>query len=160
MPAFIFLWAKKTLNSRTMLDKPFRNIATVRDLDQANSLLSSGVKLLFKHVDRNTKFDTYALLQDKRGHTIEVYKGRFIDSYLQAGYEMIIPWSRMDVDGNWSGWGAYVIPADIEVGELVYIPDLLENLGGQRSKRREGGLAIWNGEEFQIQPEEEQHYVG
>ncbi len=143
-----------------MLGKPFRNIATVRDLDQANSLISSGVKLLFKHVDRNTKFHTYALLQDKRGHTIEVYKGRFIDSYLQEGYEMIIPWSPMDVDGNRSGWGAYVIPADIEVGELVYIPDLLENLSGQRSRRRPNALAIWNGTDFDIQPEEHQHYVG
>jgi hypothetical protein len=143
-----------------MLDKPFRNIATVRDLDQANSLISSGVKLLFKHVDRNAKFHTYALLQDKRGHTIEVYQRSFIHSYLQEGYEMIIPWSPMDVDRNRSGWGAYVLPADIEVGELVYIPDLLENLSGQQSKRREGGLAYWDGEAFQIQPEEQQHYVG
>lgn len=143
-----------------MLDKIFRNIATVRDLDQANSLISSGVKLLFKHVDRNRNFNKYALLQDKRGHTIEINLERFIDSYIRDGYEIIIPWSPMDVDKNRSGWGAYVVPADIEVGELVYIPDLLENLSGQLSKRREGGLAYWDGEEFQIQPEEQQHYVG
>ncbi|WP_377982035.1 hypothetical protein [Aquirufa avitistagni] len=155
-----FMWGKKILDSHTMLDKPFRNIATVRDLDQANSLISCGVKLLFKHVDRNAKFHTYALLQDKRGHTIEVYQRSFIHSYLQEGYEMIIPWSPMDVDRNRSGWGAYVVPAAIEVGELVYIPDLLENLSGQQTKRREGGLAIWNGEEFEILPEVEQHYVG
>ena len=160
MPVSTFMWDKKILDSHTMLDKPFRNIATIRDLDQANSLISSGVKLLFKHVDRNAKFHTYALLQDKRGHTIEVYQRSFIQSYLQEGYEMIIPWSPMDVDRNRSGWGAYVLPADIEVGELVYIPDLLENLSGQQSKRREGGLAYWDGEAFQIQPEEQQHYVG
>jgi hypothetical protein len=66
----------------------------------------------------------------------------------------------MDVDRNRSGWGAYFIPADIKVGKLVYIPDLLENLIGQRFKRRAGGLAFWNGEEFQIQPEEQHYYLG
>lgn len=160
MPAFIFLWAKKILDSHTMLDKPFRNIATVRDLDQANSLISSGVKLLFKHVDRNRNFKKYALLQDKRGYTIEVFSERFIDSYNRDGYAVIIPWSPMDIENNRSGWGAYVIPADIEIDEVVFIPDLLENLSGQRSKRRQNALAIWNGTDFGILPEKFQHYVG
>jgi hypothetical protein len=144
-----------------MQNKPFRNIATVRNLEQANSLISCGIQLLFKHVDRIPGLHKeYCLLQDKQGHTVVLCFERFIDSYLREGYEVIVPWSPMDIESNQSGWGAYVLPLNLEVGELVFIPDLLENISGQSSFRKRNALAIWNGEDFEIQPEEEEHSVG
>lgn len=63
-------------------------------------------------------------------------------------------------------FAAYLVPPDLEVGERVYLEDLIENFIGSThhgSTRLDGAEAIWTGHDFDIQYDEETdvaHYIG
>ena len=65
-----------------------------------------------------------------------------------------------------SPFAAYLIPRDLQVGERVYLEDLIEDVvGGSWNQgdtyRLASCIAVWNGRDFELEfdPESDQDYV-
>ena len=70
-------------------------------------------------------------------------------------YEKVIDWTFYYPHQFPSPYAAYLIPDDIEIGEWVYLEDLIEDFVGaswnQGDKYRlESSEAMWNGKDFEI----------
>lgn len=82
-------------------------------------------------------------------------------------WECVLPNLNFDASQHFpEPYAAYLVPPDLEPGERVYLEDLIENFIGSThhgSYRLDGAEAIWTGEDFDIQYDEEEdaaHYIG
>lgn len=135
-----------------------RVIKTARDKESINEAARNGFKPLMKKVIPSDEIRTkYAVFQHKETGEIEVIgdyrgEGRFRD----GDYEKVIPWTYHYPNSFKSPFAAYLIPHDIQVGERVFLEDLIEDYVGstwnQGSKYRLKSCdAIWNGSDLEIQ---------
>jgi hypothetical protein len=148
-----------------------RVIKTARDVASINEAAKNGLRPLVKKVEPSGKIRSkFCVIQNNRTGEIEVlsdYRMGFVSDNTKD-FTTVIDWTfyypyRFD-----SPFAAYLIPADISVGERVFIEDLIEDFVGaswnQGDKYRlESCEAIWNGKDLKIQysPESDrQSFIG
>jgi hypothetical protein len=135
-----------------------RVIKTARDKESINYAAKNGFKPLIKKVESSDQIRSkYAVYQNKKTGEIQII-GDFRESLYSENEEYIkvIDWTYYYPHTFNSPFAAYLIPKDIEIGEKVFLEDLIEDYIGaswnQGDTYRLGFCeAIWNGIEFEIQ---------
>jgi hypothetical protein len=136
-----------------------RVIETARDTGSINMAAKKGFKPLVKKVNPSEDISTkYKVIQYKETGEIEVlgdYRGEMIMGDTRE-FDTVIDWTWFYPYSFKSPFAAYLIPTDIEVGERVFIRDLIEDYVGTSwnqgdSYRLESCEAIWNGSDLEIQ---------
>ncbi len=136
-----------------------RVIKTARNKNSINEAANQGLKPLLKILVPSSKIrSSYAVIQNKTTGQIEVTSDvrTFYELLENPDWETAINWSEYYPYNFASPFAAYLIPNDIQIGERVFIEDLIEDYVGatldQSSHRRlESSEAIWNGEDLVIQ---------
>ena len=139
-------------------EKGLRIIKTARDKNGINEAARNGYRPLVKKVEPSDEIRTkFAVVQNKISGEIEVlgdYR-REIDEHNE--YETaVIGWTYYYPYSFKAPFAAYLIPKDIQVGERVFIEDLIEDYVGAHwnqgdTYRLESCEAIWNGKDLEIQ---------
>jgi len=133
-----------------------RIIKTARDKKSINLAAQSGFFPLVKIIKPSEKIcSKFAISQNKETGEIKALN----DFRFGSGgkdYETIIDYTSYYPYSFPSPYAAYLIPKDIEIGEHVFLEDLIEDFVGaswnQGDKYRlESCEAIWNGEDLEIQ---------
>ena len=138
--------------------KNLRVIKTARDESSINIAAKKGFKPLVKKVEQSPEIRSkFAVLQNKNTGEVKIV-GDYRMGYGNENeeFEQIIDWTYYYPHYFKSPFGAYLIPPGIEVGERVFIEDLIEDYIGaswnQGDKYRlESAEAIWTGSDLQIQ---------
>jgi hypothetical protein len=147
-------WSKN--NPSTAL----RTIKTARDVESINEAVLKGFKPLIKKIKPSKKIRSkYAVIQNKKTGEIALlgdYRSFGFFSEHKNEFEMVINWTFYYPYAFENPFAAYLIPHDIEIGERVFIEDLIEDyVGGQWNQgdtfRLESCEAIWTGKDFKIQ---------
>lgn len=135
-----------------------RVIKTARDKSSINEAARNGYRPLVKKVEPSDEIRTkFAVVQNKETGEIEVlgdYRREIdeLDEYETA----VIGWTYYYPYTFKAPFAAYLIPKDIQVGERVFIEDLIEDYIGATwnqgdTYRLESCEAIWNGTDLEIQ---------
>ncbi len=150
-------------------DDGLRVIRTARSKKKINKAARTGYYYpLIKEVIPSEEIRSqYCVVQDPDSHEIEV-----IEYFIGHGMrfpqesEIVLGWTSCYPYHFKSPFAAYLIPDDIEVGERVFIEDLIQdfpvrfNLNGfVHTHRLECCEAIWNGEDLEIQYDDKEHYT-
>ncbi|MDY0206916.1 MAG: hypothetical protein RBR82_09875 [Pseudomonas sp.] len=133
--------------------KNLRVIRTARTEDEINEGARAGFFPLLKKVEPSPKIRSkYAVFQDPETGEISVISDlRHTRSRMPTiGFTFYYPHHFPNP------FAAYLIPADLQVGEKVILEDLIEDLVGQRwgqgdVYRLASSEAEWDGEDFIIQ---------
>jgi hypothetical protein len=157
-------------------DHNLRIIRTARDIEAINNAARDGLFPLIKKVVPSPEIRSkYSVLQsNKTGEIVVVNDFRSaLDLAISPEsfdletieFETIIDFTFYYPYSFPSPFAAYLVPKDIEVGEKVFIEDLIEDYVGTSwnqgdAVRLEGCEAIWNGKDFDIQydPNNRQEY--
>lgn len=154
--------------------KGLRIIKTARDEKSINEAAKSGFFPLIKKVEPNYNIRSkYALGQDKESGEIKViydfrqsfqenrptYTSLFEEEKSDTNrknFEEIIDWTYYYPHNFPSPFAAYLIPKDIQIGERVFLEDLIEDyIEGFWNQgnvfRLKNSEAIWNGKDLDIQ---------
>lgn len=133
-----------------------RIIKTARDEESVNNAAKNGYRPLVKRVEQSDEIKSkYAVLQNRKTGEIEVL-GDYRGGFGGDAYEMVIDFTFYYPHNFPSPFAAYLVPGDIEVGERVFLEDLIQDYIGATwnqgdTYRLESCEAIWNGEDFDIQ---------
>lgn len=146
------------------LRSDLRIVETVRDLKRLNEAVAEGGIVRIRIAKRNPELVTRSLLL--RHRELGVYErvpdrivyrqyGRGVKEYPEADWELVSEVTEYARSSqNDGGWGAYIIPADAEVGERFQIADLIEDFLATEfwySKiAAETAEAVWNGADLVI----------
>lgn len=135
-----------------------RTIKTARTKKAINKAAKRGYWPLMKPVIPSPEIKSKVMvLQHKATGEIEL-----VSDYRMGGggkdYEVALDFQWYYPHKFKNPYAAYLIPPDIEVGEKVWLEDLIEDIvGGDWNQgdtwRRESGEATWNGEDFDIDAE-------
>lgn len=137
-----------------------RVIRTARTEDEINAGARAGFFPLLKKVEPSPKIRSkYAVFQDPETGEVSVAsdlrrtRGRIPAIGFTFYYPHHFP----------SPFAAYLIPADLQVGEKVILEDVIEDLVGQRwgqgdVYRLASSEAEWDGEDFIIQENNSDYY--
>lgn len=152
-----------------------RVIKTARNKESINLAAKDGFVPLLKKVEPSDQIRSkYSIVQNKRSGEIEIITDfrdneysrkttsiveRFkdlVDSKEHDLYEKVIDWTYYYPHNFTSPFAAYLIPDDIQIGERVFIEDLIEDYVGASwnqgdTYRLESCVAIWNGSDLEIQ---------
>jgi len=119
-------WKKKSKNGEMRIIKTIRG---KKALQKSNKLKH---KIIIRNVEPfQTVSGKYCIVKNKKtGRTQNLYD--FRDPRLGFGddYEIVTDWTYKYVNHEFPNEAAYVIPDDIQEGEVVFIKDLIENLIG------------------------------
>ncbi len=132
-----------------------RVIKTARDENSINKAAKSGLYPLIKEVKPSDKIRSkYSVVQHKLTGEIKIL-GDYRWNDLEE-YEVVIDWTFYYPHSFKSPFAAYLIPKDIQIGERVFIEDLIEDFIGASwnqgdTYRLESCEAIWNGTDLEIQ---------
>jgi len=143
-------------DQKTLFERELRIIKTGRSESAINKAAKKGFFPLIKKVEPSEEIRSkYAVLQNNKTGQIEVI-GDLRDELDHGEYKQIIAFTDYYPYHFKSPFAAYLIPKDINVGERVYLEDLIEDYIGTSwnqgdTYRLEGCEAIWNGKEFEIQ---------
>lgn len=135
----------------------YKIIKTERDLKAINQGVKNGFSPLLKRVRPSDKIAwKYAVIQNKITGEIEQIGDFRADGYNHPDFKVLINWTYYYPHSFPLPYAAYLVPADIEAGEKVWIDDLIEDLvGGQWNQgnvyRLESAEATWDGKDFQIE---------
>ena len=133
---------------------PFRRIQTARGEDAINQAVKDGFWPLVKQVKRPQKF-SFGIRVYQDENTGEVFETGDPRNFFPDSYKVVVK----DISHNPYAFkhniAAYLLPADLLVGERVFLVDLIEDLveawhNGLPS-RLESAYAIWTGKDFKIQ---------
>lgn len=133
-----------------------RVIYTARNEKDINEAAIKGFRPLIKKVIPSDKIKSkYAVFQNKKTGEIKVAGDYRSDYAYMDEYETIIDWSFYYPYHFESPYAAYLIPQDIEIGEKVFLEDIIEDIVASSwnqgdAWRLEYSEAIWNGEDFEI----------
>ena len=109
-----------------------RIIKTARTERSINRAAQEGFWPLVKKVERDPEISSkFAVFQHRETGRIEVI-GDFRSHLDPNEYEAVIGWSDFYPYVTDKPFAAYLIPPDLEVGERVYVADLIENFGPGR----------------------------
>ena len=136
-----------------------RVIKTARDKDKINLAAKSGYRPIIKKVEPSDKIRTkYSVVQNKKTGEIEIFGDYRMRSFSNNNndFEIVIDWTFYYPYSFESPFAAYLIPKDIEIGERVFIEDLIEDFVGVSwnqgdTYRLDSSEAIWNGIDLEIQ---------
>jgi hypothetical protein len=134
-----------------------RVIKTARDEESINEAARNGFKPLMKKIIPSDEIRSkYAVFQHKETGEIEVigdYRGGLRN---HNDYAKVIDWTFYYPYSFTSPFAAYLIPQDIQVGERIFLEDLIEDYVGLawnqgNASRLKSCDAIWNGSDLEIQ---------
>ena len=145
--------------------KGLRVIKTARDKDSINQAAKAGFKPLIKKVEPSPKIRSkYAVIQNKLTGEIDVIGDYRMGLHARDDENLVtvIRWTYYYPYTFKSPFAAYLIPNDIEIGERVFVQDLIEDYVGTGwnqgdTYRLDSCEAIWNGRDLEIQYDPEQH---
>jgi hypothetical protein len=146
-------------SDRNKNTQQLRIIETARDEGSINLAVKNGLRPLVKKVNPSEDISTkYKVIQYKETGEIEVlgdYRGNMFMEDTRE-FDIVIDWTWYYPYSFKSPFAAYLIPKDIQVGERVFIKDLIEDYVGSTwnqgdSFRLESCEAIWNGSDLEIQ---------
>lgn len=146
-------------SDRNKNTQKLRVIETARDKESINKAVKNGFKPLIKKVIPSEDILTkYTVIQYKGTLEIDVlgdFRGNMFMEDTRE-YDTLIDWTWYYPYSFKSPFAAYLIPKDIQVGERVFIKDLIEDYVGSTwnqgdSFRLESCEAIWNGSDLEIQ---------
>lgn len=159
MSIFDRLWGKPRRNLKAASphepkDSPGnrRVIKTGRTVEEINAAARSGLRPLVKPVRPNKQIhDMVAVFQDPTTGEIELSG----DCRHQPGGNKVIDYTLYYPYHFPNPFAAYLLPADLAVGEEVWLEDLIEDLvavfGNQGyHPRLESAPAIWTGDDFEV----------
>jgi hypothetical protein len=136
-----------------------RIVKTARDKKSINEAASKGLQPLLKKVVPSSEIRSkYAVIQNKMTGEITVTNDYRIFHNLKENpdLETVIDWTEYYPHNFASPFAAYLIPKNIQIGERVFIEDLIEDYVGVTwnqgdTFRLESCDAIWNGKDLEIQ---------
>lgn len=139
-------------------------IKTARNKESINEAAKAGYKLIIKKVEPSSQIRSkYSVVQNINTGEIEVLGDLRVrlDYDNDPNFETIIDWTLYYPYNFESPFAAYLIPPDLEKGEIVLVEDLIEDIVGSvwnqgDAYRLESCEAIWNGEDLIIQNNPEQ----
>ena len=135
-----------------------RIVKTARDKKSINEAASKGLQPLLKKVVPSSEIRSkYAVMQNKKTGEIMVIGDYRIFHDLEGNPDLVtvIDWTEYYPHNFASPFAAYLIPKDIQIGERVFIEDLIEDYVGASwnqgdTYRLESCDAIWNGNDLEI----------
>lgn len=139
-----------------------RVIHTARTEDEINQAARAGFFPLVKKVSPSSEIRSkFAIYQDPQSGEISVVGD--LRSTRGQKREQVIGFTFYYPHHFPSPFAAYLVPPDLEVGEMVILEDLIEDLVGQRWNqgdvyRLKSSEAEWNGEDFIIQHNDSEYY--
>jgi len=142
-----------------------RVVKTGRTVEEINAAAKSGMRPLVKPVRPSDKVhDMVAVFQDPETGEVALSG----DCRYQPGGNKVIDYMLYYPYHFPNPFAAYLLPADLAVGEEVWLEDLIEDLvavfGNQgHHPRLESAPAIWNGDDFEIlfEPSRDaEHWIG
>lgn len=139
-----------------------RVIRTARTEDEINQSARAGFFPLVKQVTRSPEIGSkFAVYQDSQTGEISV-AGDFRATRGQTE-KPVIDFTFYYPYHFPNPFAAYLVPPDLQIGEMVILEDLIEDLVGQRWNqgdvyRLESSKAEWNGEDFIIQHDDSDFY--
>jgi hypothetical protein len=145
------------INDATYRDN--RVIKTARSLAEINEAVQNGFQLLFKRVEPSDKIRTkFKVVRYKDTGVFEVfgdYRENSFEMYHTGEYETVLDWTYYYPYTFSSPYAAYLIPKDIQIGERVFVEDLIEDFVGRiwnqgDTYRLESCEALWNGKDLEI----------
>ncbi|WP_196887509.1 hypothetical protein [Aureivirga sp. CE67] len=138
--------------------KKYRVIKTARNIEEMNEAARNGFRPLVKKVEASEKIRSkYSIFQHiETGEIKNIVDAREGLKYQRdENYINVIERTFYYPYNFESPFAAYLVPKDIEVGELVFLEDLIEDLVGFEwnqgvTHRLISCEAKWNGESFEI----------
>jgi len=138
--------------------KNLRLIKTARDKESINKASKMGFKPLIKKVMPSPQIKSkYAVIQNKSTGEIDIISDyrNVIKLSENENFEKVIDWTFYYPYSFKSPFAAYLIPKDIQIGERVFLEDLIEDYVGTSwnqgdTYRLESCEAIWNGSDLDI----------
>jgi len=132
-----------------------RVIRTARTKWAINRAVRNGYMPLIKKVEPSKKINSkFAIIRNKISGEIKV----ITDYRFSVGseFEMVLDWTFYYPHYFKSPFAAYLIPSDIQIGERVYINDLIEDIvGGSWNQgdtyRLTSSEAVWDGTDLLIE---------
>jgi len=140
-----------------------RMVQTARTVEAMNEAARHGFRPLVQWIEPNPEVSR-KMAVDQNVETGEISTRGDYRSFTPEGCVEVIGWNEYHPHASPLPFAAYLVPPDIEVGETVYLEDLIEdvvastwNQGG--GERLESGTATWNGKEFEIDFDPEKDLV-
>jgi hypothetical protein len=133
-----------------------RTIKTARDKQSINAAAREGFFPLVKPVVPSPEIRSkYAVVQSKTTGEIDVIGDYRARGDVENG-EFVIHFTYYYPHSFPSPFAAYLIPPDLEVGERVYLEDLIEDVVGSiwnqgDSFRLNSCIAVWDGKDFKLE---------
>jgi len=151
-----------------------RVIKTARNIEQINEAVENGFTPIIKPVIPSPEIRSkFAIIREKATGKVELIsdyrsKGYQIIPTDEYAYETLIPFTQYYPYHFESPFAAYLIPKDIQVGEIVWLEDVIEDIVGSRwnqgdTYRLKSSEAVWNGNELAISfqlPMNQSSFVG
>jgi hypothetical protein len=147
------------LQNRNKNSQGLRVIKTARDKDSINLAARNGLYPIIKKVEPSCKIRSkYSVIQNKKTGEIQIIgdyrNGLFSED--SEEFETVINWTFYYPHNFKAPFAAYLIPHDVEIGERVFIEDLIEDYIGASwnqgdTYRLESCEAIWNGTDLEVQ---------
>lgn len=127
--------------------KEYREIHTARTLKEMNTAFKNGYKIVAKKIKVDEEFEYHSFGEDSP-HMMK------LDSYPPIKESFFT--------------AAYLVPADIQIGETVYLTDLIENFVAKQYNHAYGSglsrlsswFATWNGSDFDVKPYDIRQCIG
>jgi len=149
------------------MDNNLRIITTARTLEAINKAAKDGYWPLVKPVIPSPAIKSkYAVYQNVTTGEIDVINDYRAENQTN-GLTNVIKFTYYYPHQFENPYAAYLIPADIKVGECVWLDDLIEDVVGQKwnqgdSYRLTSCEALWNGKDMmlQVSPITSETFVG
>jgi hypothetical protein len=141
-----------------------RTIKTARTLAKINAGAQRGFFPLMRPVKPNPEIRVkYAVFQNpETGEIVVSGDYRYFGQDRSKGpLTRVLGWTYYYPYSFPSPFAAYLLPPDLEVGEHVWLEDLIEDIVGEtwnqgNKYRLKSAEAIWNGKDFEIQFDDKQ----
>lgn len=140
---------------RSKNENGLRIIRTARTKSAINRAVRNGFSIIIKKVEPSPKINSkFSIIRNKVTGEIDV-----ISDFRQSGnseFQTVLDWTSYYPHHFKSPFAAYLIPSDIQIGERVYINDLIEDIvGGSWNQgdtyRLTGSEAVWDGTDLLIE---------
>ena len=149
-----------------------KELETTYDVRRLNEAKAEGLSFSFVPINRNPALELRSLLLKNRetgefetvpSRTSHVQRTGLFE-YPEDEWELVhevVGYGRTrDQSQN---WGAYILPNDLEVGEEVYIPDLIQDIVATKfySTVWPAGdaIATWDGKKLNIREDEYESFM-
>jgi len=144
------------MNHADANEENLRTVKTARDEESINAAARAGFRPLVKPVIPSPEIQSkYAVIQSRSTGEIKVI-GDYRYAINKDDMEVVIGFTDYYPHSFPSPFAAYLIPPDLEVGERVYLEDLIEDVVGSSwnqgdAYRLESSVAIWDGKDFTLE---------